>query len=205
MLKDIFIVMEKLILIDNGHGKNTPGKCSPDKTLREWQWTREIAVRLEQALKEEGIESKRIVPEDSDISLTKRVARVNDICEKRGARNVLLISIHNNAAGVDVKWHTASGFTVWVSKKGSANSKRFAQLVYDEAEKRGLKGNRWVPKERYWQANYTIITATNCPAVLTENMFQDNKEDVEYLLSEKGKQEIVDLHVAAIKKYIGKV
>nr|DAT77576.1 MAG TPA: MurNAc-LAA [Caudoviricetes sp.] len=25
---------------------------------------------------------------------------------------------------------------------------------------------------------------TKCPAVLTENLFQDNKEDVEFLLSE---------------------
>lgn len=196
--------METLILIDNGHGKNTPGKCSPDKTLREWQWTREIAVMLEQALKNEGIESSRIVPEDSDISLTKRCARVNAICKKRGAKNVLLISLHVNAAGNDGKWHTANGFTVWVSKKGSENSKRFGKLVYDEAEKRGLKGDRWVPKERYWQANFTIITGTDCPAVLTENMFQDNKNDVQYLLSDKGKQEIVDLHVAAIKKYLGK-
>ena len=159
---------------------------------------------LEEALKNEGIECYRIVPEDSDISLTKRCKRVNDICAKRGSKNVLLISLHNNAAGVDGKWHTANGFTVWVSKKASVNSKRFAQLVYGEAEKRGLKGDRWVPKERYWQANYTIVTATNCPAVLTENMFQDNKNDVQYLLSDKGKQEIVDLHVAAIKKYLGK-
>lgn len=196
--------MGTIILIDNGHGKNTPGKCSPDKTLREWQWTREIAVMLEEALKNEGIECSRIVPEDSDISLTKRCARVNDICNKRGAKNVLLVSIHVNAAGNDGKWHTANGYTVWVSKKAGESSKKFAQLIYDEAEKRGLKGDRWVPKERYWQANYTIITSTKCPAVLTENMFQDNKKDVEYLLSEKGKQEIVDLHVAAIKKYLGK-
>ena len=191
-----------IVLIDNGHGKNTPGKCSPDKSLYEWKWTREVAVMLEDALKKEGIECSRIVPEDADISLTKRCARVNAICKQRGAKNVLLISIHNNAAGSDGKWHSANGFTVWVSKKGSSNSKRFAQLVYDEAEKRGLKGDRWIPSERYWQANFTIITGTNCPAVLTENMFQDNKNDVQYLLSDKGKQEIVDLHVAAIKRYI---
>lgn len=28
---------------------------------------------------------------------------------------------------------------------------------------------------------------TKCPAILTENLFQDNKEDVDFLLSEKGK------------------
>jgi len=33
------------ILIDNGHGSNTPGKCSPDGRLREYSYTREIAGR----------------------------------------------------------------------------------------------------------------------------------------------------------------
>ena len=32
-----------IIIIDNGHGINTPGKCSPDKSLLEWKYTREIA------------------------------------------------------------------------------------------------------------------------------------------------------------------
>lgn len=40
------------------------------------------------------------------------------------------------------------------------------------------------------------------PAVLTENLFMDNKEDVKFLLSEEGKKQIIDLHVQGIKKYI---
>ena len=31
------------VLIDNGHGENTPGKRSPDGRLREWVYSREIA------------------------------------------------------------------------------------------------------------------------------------------------------------------
>ena len=41
---------------------------------------------------------------------------------------------------------------------------------------------------------------TNCPAVLTENLFQDNKEDVEFLLSNK--QTIVNIHYNAIINYL---
>ena len=36
---------------------------------------------------------------------------------------------------------------------------------------------------------------TKCPAVLTENLFQDNKEDVAILMSETGKHAMVDIHV----------
>lgn len=33
------------VLIDNGHGADTPGKCSPDGRLREYAYTRDIADR----------------------------------------------------------------------------------------------------------------------------------------------------------------
>ena len=40
------------------------------------------------------------------------------------------------------------------------------------------------------------------PAVLIENFFQDNREDVKYLLSEEGKTDCVNIHVLGIKKYL---
>lgn len=194
--------MSKIVLIDNGHGRNTYGKCSPDKRLMEWSWTREIAKRVVAALKAKGIDARLLVTEDWDVSLSERCSRANAICRQFGARNVTLCSVHVNAAGSDGKWHDARGFSVWVAKTCSENSKKLARLMYDCADKRGLRGNRWVPKEGYWQANFAMVKNTNCPAVLTENLFQDNKQDVDYLLSEEGKQTIVDLHVEAITKYL---
>lgn len=194
--------MAKVILIDNGHGNNTYGKCSPDKRLMEWAYTREIARAVADKLKAKGVDARLIVTEDWDVSLSERCRRVNAICRQYGSRNVALCSVHVNAAGSDGKWHDARGFSVWVAKTCSDNSKKLARLMYDGAEKRGLKGNRWVPKERYWQANFAMVKNTNCPAVLTENLFQDNKEDVDFLLSDEGKQAIIDLHVEAITKYL---
>lgn len=191
------------ILLDNGHGYDTKGKRSPDGRLREYAWAREIAKRIESELRKRGLDVQRIVTEERDISLTERVRRVNNICKQVGAGNVCLVSVHVNAAGSG-GWRTARGWSGWVFTRSSANSKRLAQLLYAEAERRGLQGNRSVPKEKYWMANFYILRYTNCPAVLTENLFQDNKEDVDYLLSEEGKQAITDLHVQAILKYIGR-
>lgn len=42
----------------------------------------------------------------------------------------------------------------------------------------------------------------NCPTVLIENFFQDNEEDVKFLLSEKGKQCVTDIITEGIVKYI---
>ena len=197
--------MKKLVVIlDNGHGKNTKGKCSPDKRLMEWSWCREIVKALYKKLKTAGIDAEILVPEDTDISLSTRVAREKKITReaKKVGKETCLISVHVNASGGDGKWKSARGWSGWVAQESSTNSKTLAQILYSEAEKRNLKGNRCVPATRYWTAPFYITTNTSCPAVLTENLFQDNKDDVDYLLSEKGKQEIVALHFDAIKRYI---
>ena len=62
------------ILIDNGHGFDTPGKCSPDKTFREWEYNRLIAKQVVAILVENGYDAELLVPEDNDISLKERVA-----------------------------------------------------------------------------------------------------------------------------------
>lgn len=193
------------ILIDNGHGSNTAGKHSPDKRLMEWKYTREIATALLARLKDAGFDAERIVTEDTDISLQERVRRVNAVCKKYGAGNVVLVSIHNNAAGGGGgKWKTATGWSGWVYTKASTRSRMLAQLLYAEAEKRGLKGNRCVPKEKYWTANFYILKHTACPAVLTENLFQDNRQEVDFLLSLEGREQIISLHFDALKAYTSK-
>lgn len=191
-----------IVLIDNGHGANTPGKCSPNKLLREYKYTREVASLLEQQLKEKGITAIRIVTEENDVPLSQRVSRVNTICKEFGAQNCCLVSIHLDAAGSDGKWHNARGFSVRVAKNASSKSKKLAKFLYEQAESFNLKGNRSVPLEKYWVQNLAICRDTNCAAVLTENLFQDNKDDVAFLLSDTGKETIVQLHINGIMNYI---
>jgi len=191
------------ILIDNGHGINTPGKCSPDGRHKEWAWAREVAQMIAEDLTKKGYDAQRIVTEDTDISINERVRRVNTICKLYGAKNCLLISIHNNAAGGDSKWHDASGFSVFVANNASTSSKKLAKAIYDEVAKNSnLKGNRSVPADHYWAQNLGICRDTNCPAVLTENLFQDNKADVEILQSAEGKRKLTEAHVQGIIDYI---
>ena len=56
----------------------------------------------------------------------------------------------------------------------------------------------------YVRQNLMICRETKCAAVLTENLFMDNAEDVEVLLSEEGKARLADVHVKAIKAYVEK-
>lgn len=191
-----------IILIDNGHGSNTAGKCSPDGNFREYKYTREIAERLVNALRADGLNAQRIVTEENDISLAERCRRVNNVCKQYGTKNVILISIHNNAAGADGQWHTARGWEAWTSV-GQTKSDMLATCLYEAAERSGFKIRKDMSDgDPDKEGHLYILKHTLCPAVLTENLFQDNKEDVSYLLSEEGMRTITALHVEGIKSYL---
>ena len=102
-----------IVLIDNGHGSDTPGKCSPDQKLKEYLKSREIARRLETLLNLRMVDARLLVEEDKDISLPERCRRANAYCDKYGKENVLLVSIHCNAAGADGQWKSAGGWGVF--------------------------------------------------------------------------------------------
>ena len=189
------------VLIDNGHGSNTPGKRSPDGQLREYAYTREIAERLVMELRKNGIDAERIVKEEIDVPLAERCRRANEY----KASEAVLVSIHCNAAGNGSDWMSARGWEAWTSV-GKTKADKLATCLYENAEHclPGMKIRKdMTDGDQDKENGFYILKHTKCPAVLTENLFQDNKEDVEFLLSEEGKLAIMNLHVWGIMKYLG--
>ena len=191
-----------VILADPGHGIDTLGKRSPDGRLREYKYAREIAAEVVKRLKTMDYNAQLLVTEENDISLGTRCKRVNDICKHFGTSNVLLVSIHLNAKGIGSAWMDARGWQACVSLNSSAKSKQLASFLFDAAQAQGLKMRSPKAGQKWWAQNLAICRDTNCPAVLTENLFQDNKQDVEFLLSDKGREAIINLHVNGIINYI---
>lgn len=190
------------VLIDNGHGVDTAGKRSPDGSLREYKYAREIAEKVVSELKKRGFDAERIVTEENDISLSERCRRVNSICDRIGTKNVILVSIHCNAAGNGSQWMNARGWEVWTSV-GQTAADKLADCLYKAAEETDFKIRKdTTDGDPDKEGHLYILKHTKCPAVLTENLFQDNKEDVAFLLSEAGKETIVSLHVKGIINYL---
>lgn len=190
------------VIIDNGHGTRdyTKGKHSPDKSLYEGEWNRMFAKKLADALSRQSIQTKLLVTEDTDIKLSERVRRANEIYkEKKADYEVILISIHINAAGNKGEWLDANGFTVWVSNNAGEKSKKLGKAIGLEATKAGLRGNRYVPAEQYHVKGYTIIHDTKMPACLCENMFMDNKEDLAFLKTDSGVEKLLGIYTKALK------
>ena len=192
------------ILIDNGHGNNTPGKRSPDGRLLEWQYAREIAKAVVSRLRNAGYDAELLVTENYDVPLLERVHRANVKCQSLGKENVIVVSVHCNAAGNGKEWLKATGWEIWTSE-GMTDSDRLAEWMLRMAELSFPDKVRVSRQEQYQrdkEKNFTILKSTLCPAVLTENFFMDNKADVAFLLSEEGKKAIVNCHVLGIINYI---
>lgn len=199
---------DTLILIDNGHGNNTPGKRSPDGKVVESSYTRDIASKVVSELRRLGYDAELLVPEIYDIRLLERVHRVNVKCQSRGKDNVLCVSIHCNAAGNGDKWMNATGWEIWTSPgktKSDVLADHFVMMAKRHFDSQTIREWKQVDGERDKEAKFTILTDTLCPAVLTENFFMDSKKDVNYLLSDEGRSAVVRCHIDAIVSYIESV
>lgn len=197
----------KTIILGTAHLKSTPGKCSPDKKFFEYKYSREICRAVKVILEDLGYKVFiDIEDEDLDVNQSKelclRCKIVNDL--QKVYKNCIYISIHVNAAYSDGKWHNATGWEAYTSI-GVTSADRLAECLYNAAKK-NLVGKKlrvdMTDKDQDKEANFYILKHTSCPAVLTENFFQDNKSDVEYLTSDLGFHQIVRTHVEGILKYI---
>lgn len=189
------------IIIDNGHGNDTKGKQSPvwsdGSQLLEWEFNRKVARRVCSLLDSKGITYDLLVPENTDIPLSQRVQRANHIANVNGKKNCLLVSIHANAGG-------GTGWEIHTSK-GTTQSDKYAEIFFEEAS---LAFPEF--RMRYdisdgdhdWDSDFSIISRTLCPAVLTENFFMDNERDCRFIMSEEGVERIAQMHFKAILRCI---
>ena len=192
------------ILIDNGHGIQTKGKRSPDGKFLEYAYTREIARQVVTELKNKGYDAELLVPEEDDIPLSERVRRTNSYCQAFGKTNVILISIHVNAAGDGSKWMNATGWSCYTCK-GQTESDRLADCLYKAAEQilknQVIRTDYARDGDPDWEESFYILRKSLCPAVLTENFFMDST-NVYYLMSEIGKLALVNTHIEGVLNYI---
>lgn len=207
--------MDKLcVIVDAGHSRQTPGKKSPDGRLEEWKWNRETRDMVVEELDKLYIQSYDDHVEDVTLNgsenadLKVRVERANKkIADntKKGVKSVY-VSIHVNAAGNGSEWKNARGWSVWTTK-GQNNSDKLASAIHDSAKREMELWEQRVREDMQdgdtdYESNFYVIKNVSCPAVLVENFFMDNKDDVEWLLSEECKRVCARVIVMGILKYV---
>lgn len=190
------------IFLDEGHYEGCPGKRSPKfedgSQFFEWKYCRELGKRIKTKCDDLGIKCIRTTNPDNEKSLTGRAEHINNLYkrEKKLGRSALMISLHANAAS-NGDWGTATGWEVFTTEN-TTNSDKFANLlcrIFQEIfPDKKLRGHK--------EKNFTLLHKVNCPCVLTENFFYDNKEECLWMQEEDTINKIVKLHIDAIKEYI---
>ncbi|MGG3998788.1 N-acetylmuramoyl-L-alanine amidase [Anoxybacillus kestanbolensis] len=171
------------IVIDPGHGGHDPGAVA--NGLKEKDLTLTIVKHIGRLLGEyEGAEVFYTRTDDRYLSLEERATIANKL------KADLLISVHINAGG-------GTGFESYVYNGNvSAATVAYQNVIHAEIMK-AIDGVKDRGKKR---ANYAVLRETKMPAILTENLFIDNANDVAKLKSEQFLLQVAHGHVQGIVK-----
>ena len=189
-----------LVILDAGHGIDTPGKRSPvwsnGTQLFEWKFNRNIVDYIIGYLEVANISYVKLIEESQDISLKERVDRINTIYkENKDKYKVYLISIHGNAAD---NAPTANGIEVFTSI-GETKSDTIAEVFYSKLKNLGWKMRPNRSNKGGKEENFYILKNSHCPAVLTENGFYTNEEECKKMLEFYWQKQIALAHYKAIQ------
>jgi N-acetylmuramoyl-L-alanine amidase len=185
--------MKRVIMIDPGHGAETPGKRSPDGTLREYEFNRNVARRLVKKLQTSGFDARLTVNDDTDMPLTQRTNQARDL--KRQGYDVLLVSIHANAAGNG--WSTANGIETYTNDQAEKLAQIIQRRLVAETglRDRGVKrADLHITRE---SARYGI------PGVLCELGFMTNKDECALLKTDAYREKCATAITKAICEHYG--
>lgn len=188
-----------VIILDAGHGIDTPGKRSPvwsdGSQLFEYEFNRDVCARVAKQLVTLGLRYKLLIHELNDVSLAIRCNRANLIARSEG--DAILVSIHGNAGG-------GTGWECWTTP-GKTKADLLASCFYDAAKKAFPEKRMrtdFADGDPDKESPFYILKNTICPAVLTENFFMDTEEDCRLMMSHEGRDRIASLHIEAIKDYL---
>ncbi len=188
--------------LDNGHGKLQAGKRSPvfddgETQFFEYKFNRDVVERIMKTLDEMGVRYFDVVPDFNEVGsfLKGRVERANN---EESDLPKIYVSVHANAgpSGPD-SWapSSVSGIETWHHQNSKKEQKIAAIFQGHLITSLGWK-NRHLKTTA--EKGLYVLKKTIMPAILTENGFYNNKQQVLELMRPAIRQKIADAHVAAI-------
>jgi N-acetylmuramoyl-L-alanine amidase len=169
----------KKIIVDAGHGPNTPGKRSPDGTLREFVFNEAVAINLKKLFSDQGFTV--IFPHDNtrDVALSERISLANKM------KVDAFVSIHANAYGTT--WNEAHGIETYTCLLPNKTSLIMAEYVQQSLLLRTGRKNRGLKK-----GNFAVLRETKMPAILVECGFMTNKVESNLLKTQEFQQQCAE-------------
>ncbi|XEC97060.1 N-acetylmuramoyl-L-alanine amidase [Paenibacillus tarimensis] len=180
------------IVIEAGHGPETPGKRCPDDSMREFHFNSAVAQYAAVLLK--GYEDVEVIHThemDRDVPLKQRTDRANALNAN------LFVSVHANAYGAG-GWNNVRGIETFVYTTRPAPAVALANAVQRQLiSKTGLE-DRGVKS-----ADFHVLRESKMTAILVECGFMTNQEDAALLKSGTYRRTCAAAIVAGIAENYG--
>lgn len=176
------------IAVDPGHGGNDPGAIGPSG-YSEAEAALDISLRLRDLL--ESYNADVVMTRESDVTVGLQ-ERAN-IANNAGAD--IFVSIHNNAfdgTAQGIETYYFEGLSPWSEAAQLADSVQSNLIAEINSPDRGIKTD-----------SFTVLSQTNMPAILTENMFIDNPHEEAKLMQPSVRERIAEAHLDGIADYFG--
>ncbi|MGG5252021.1 N-acetylmuramoyl-L-alanine amidase [Neobacillus sp. SM06] len=159
------------IMLDAGHGYNTPGKRSPDG-LQEYAFNRKVAAFAKELLETyENVTVYFAHSDQQDVPLKERTDSANQL------KVDAYVSIHANAYGNT--WNDAGGIETYVYLSKPKDAYELAKKIQNHLiAETGLK-NRGVKT-----ADFHVVRETTMTAVLAECGFMTNQTEANQMRTE---------------------
>lgn len=177
---------------------------SPNKNLDELTYlnrmTDDIILRLRESVKDTPFITITKLAGPMDQILT----RLQTLIRTTPPTSNCLIAVGLNSTRMDGRYQAGKGWRVISNPECNQSSTLATALATAAIHSLGSKAatNQSTGVSLAHLNQTPILTATSIPAVLTLNLYQDNRQDAAYLLSSAGRQAIIDLHVKGISAYL---
>lgn len=181
-----------------------PQVKSPDACLSVPQYLSDITHSICQSLTQSLKHTPFITVHKLTGPMDQLLASLKQVTPNTPPSTNCLIAVGLNASTYDGHYHSSHGWSV-CNKVCNKVSGQLAQSLANAAlhtlGPSAISSPGQIPSQRYlcWAG---LLSDLPIPAVLTLNLYQDNRQDIAYLLSSAGRQAIIDLHTKGITDYL---
>ena len=190
----------KKVVLDPGHGVETAGKCSPDKSYYEHEFNLDMAKRIKAHLERHGVEVTMTRTDEHETGKTENEALAARVAISNKVRPDLFVSIHSNAYGNGAEWTTPEGYGIYTSSAGdSAGRNIAAKKILARVKEAGIT----LHGGGMHHSRFYVLRNTIDPAVLIEHGFHTNKAETELLKSSAYRDKLAKADTKGILDYLG--
>lgn len=171
-----------LIAANDEHGLNppTPGKRTPilpyiNRSFYENEFANRAKNRFIEACLRVGYNVLDVKPEQYDVSVSTRVARVN------AARASLLLTMAYDAYGSGNTFNNLSGYNIFYSNQSRqpSRSRTLSQDIFQSMQNNGFVPGRNVAT----LTGVGVLQSVNCPSTLLEAGYMTNFEEAKFMVN----------------------